>query len=312
MTPVGSPAVSFVHVRAAVGGLVETAAGPAAVHAPRRPPALVGRGVEHLAIAGIHRHVDDAGVLVDELHLGPRRAAVGGLEHPALGVGTPQPPERRHVDGVGIHRIDNHAADVLRVAQAHVRPRAAAVARLVDAVAEGRALAVVRLAGADPDEIGSAGAERDVADRGDALAVEERRPRRARVGGLPHAARRGADEDGRRPPFVDRDVVDAPAHHRRSDGAPLELSKRRLVEALGRRGRQRRHHDAPAGEQAPRARRWDRVHGTPMSSLRSPTASVGHRVAVAPRVAARQPAARRRIDHHGGGAARHAERRGCG
>jgi hypothetical protein len=43
--------------------------------------------------------------------------------------------ERGDVDRVGIARIDGDAPDVVRVFQAHVRPRPAAAARLPDAVA---------------------------------------------------------------------------------------------------------------------------------------------------------------------------------
>ena len=133
--------------------------------------------------------------------------------------------ERRDVHDVGIDRIDDDATDVVRVAQAQMRPRAPAVERLVDAIAERRALTVVGLARADPDDVRIRGRHRDVADRRDALAIEERRPGRAGVGRFPQPARRMARRRSSTPCAVHLDVIDAAAHDGRTDRAPPKLAR---------------------------------------------------------------------------------------
>src|SRR5207253_3223325 len=73
----------------AVGRLPQRAAGAAAVVAEGGAPALVGGGVERVRTLGVHGHVHEAGVLVDELRVRPGLAAVGGAEQAALPIGSP-------------------------------------------------------------------------------------------------------------------------------------------------------------------------------------------------------------------------------
>ena len=130
---------------------------------------------------------------------------------------------------------------MLGVLEADVLPGLAAVDRPVDAVAVGDAALAVVLAGADPDRERVLRVERDAADRVRALAVEDRRPGRARVGRLPDAARGDRDVPDRVVPRVDGDVADAPGGHRRPDAAEREpgeglgLELRRVVR-VGRPG----------------------------------------------------------------------------
>ena len=231
--------VSFVHVLAAVGRLPQAAARAAAVEAPRRAPALVRRGVEHVRVRRVHHDIGEAGVVVDEVRVRPGLAAVGRLEQAALGVRPEQVAERGDVDDVRILRVDDDAADALGFLQPDVLERLAGVGRLVDAGAERRALAVVRLAGADVDDVGVGRRDRDVADRRDRVLVEDRRPGRAVVGRLPDAAGREADVDDRRVALDDRDVVDAAAHVGRADRAPDEGLEDRIVRGIDRRGQRR-------------------------------------------------------------------------
>src|SRR6185437_2023963 len=135
---------------AAIGGAVDAAARPPAVEAPAFALPLVERGVEHLGVAGIEGKVGGAGVFIPVQDLPPGPAAVGGFEDAALGVGTPEVADGGHVDGIGVGGVDDDAADVVGVLEAHVLPVAAAVGGLVYAVAPGRALAVVGLAAAGP------------------------------------------------------------------------------------------------------------------------------------------------------------------
>ena len=142
--------------------------------------------------------------------------------------------------------------------------RLAAVGRLVDAVAPRRALAVVRLAGADPDEIGIALRDRDVADRHQPLVLELGLERGAVVDGLPHAAVRRADVEDRRVGLVDRQVRDAPRHRGRPERPEMQRFERatrdhcpanraRLLAPIARSATGRRppasrpHQDPPRG-----------------------------------------------------------------
>src|SRR5439155_14576123 len=69
---------------AAVGGLEEPGAGPAARHVPRPAPRLPDRSVENTRIGGVHCEIDGAGGVGPEQHFLPRLAAVLGPEHAAL------------------------------------------------------------------------------------------------------------------------------------------------------------------------------------------------------------------------------------
>ena len=69
----------------------------------------------------------------------------------------------------------------------------------------------------------------DVADRRRAVRLEHRLERRAVVVGLEDAADRVADVDDARIALGDRDVVDAPAHARRTDGAEAEAGEQRVA-----------------------------------------------------------------------------------
>ena len=114
---VGKPVLQPRPGLAAVGRLPDAAARAAAVHAARRAPALVGRGVEDLAVRRIDREIVGAGVVVDLQHLLPGLAAVGRLVDAALAAG----PEQRAGGGdehrVVVARIDDDAVDVPRGAR---------------------------------------------------------------------------------------------------------------------------------------------------------------------------------------------------
>ena len=154
--------------------------------------ALERRRVEHVGVRRIHRDLGEAGVLADLLRVRPRLAAVGGLVETALAAGRPERTDRRDVDDVrsrGSMTILPMCCDVGSIAPDQVLP---AVGRLVDAGAPRRAAHVVRFARADPDDVRVRRRDGDRADGAGAHRVEDRRPRHAGVGRLPHAARRGA------------------------------------------------------------------------------------------------------------------------
>jgi hypothetical protein len=76
----------FRPMRPAVGALVKPAARAAVIELPRGAIRLPHRGVEHLAVVRVHHQIDRAGLVIDVKHLLPALAAVGGLEHAAIGV----------------------------------------------------------------------------------------------------------------------------------------------------------------------------------------------------------------------------------
>src|SRR5262249_48301438 len=86
-----------------------------------------GRGGERVGLRRVHRQVDEAGLLVDELDALPGLAAVGGLVDAALLVGRPDVAQGGDVHDLGVPGVDDDAGDVLGVGQAHVLPGLAAV-----------------------------------------------------------------------------------------------------------------------------------------------------------------------------------------
>src|SRR5205814_2396117 len=65
-------------------------------------------------------HVDDAGLVVHVEGLGPRLAAVGGLEQAALLAGPVHAAHRADVDDARVLRVDEDLADRVRLLEAHV------------------------------------------------------------------------------------------------------------------------------------------------------------------------------------------------
>ena len=216
---------------AAVAGRVDAAARPAAEHRPRVHLDLPGAGDQHLGVPGIHRQAGAAGVGIDEQTAVPGATAVGGLEHAPLLLRTRRAAERAGVHDVRDRWVDDDAADAAGLVEAHARPRRAGIGGLVDAVANDVAGPDHPcLAGAGPDDVGVGRRDGKGADCGDTLAVEDGSEGRAAVGGLPHAAGRGAG-------IVDRGIARDTRHGRDAvadRGAhepPLERLGLRLLSA---------------------------------------------------------------------------------
>ncbi len=164
---------------------------------------------------------------------------------------------RGDIHGVRIPRIDDDPRDRLRFRETEMRERLAAVGRLIDTVAERRGLAIVRLARTDVHDGGVRRVDRDVADGGGAVGLEDRLERRGVVLRLEHAADGVADVDDIRIALGHRDVVDAAAHAGGTDRAESEAGKQRVVRliddrALRRTVRLARWSDADHGEREQR------------------------------------------------------------
>ena len=214
---------------ARVGRLPDRAARTAAVEAAAAAAALIARRVQNVAVRRIDRNVVEARILVDELHLRPVLPAVDRLVDAAVRIRSEQVSRRCDVHGLRVLRIDDDPRDRLRLLEPRVREGPAAVGRLVNAVAEGRRLAVVRLARSDVHDARIRRMDRDVADRRRAVAFEHRLERRPVILRLEDAADGVADVDDVRVALGHGNVVDAPAHARRSDRAEPESRQQRVV-----------------------------------------------------------------------------------
>src|SRR5439155_22426303 len=104
---------------AAVTRHEQPAAWTAALAAPRMELDLPHARHQDARVARIHRDVRAAGLLVDEQRALPRRAAVGGSEHAALGLRTVGRPQRAREHDLRIRGIDDHAADPSRLLETH-------------------------------------------------------------------------------------------------------------------------------------------------------------------------------------------------
>ena len=141
--------------------LVQSAARAAAIHAPRRALCLPQRGEENVGIARIECDVDAAGLRVLVQDLLPGLAAVARAEDAALFVVAKRMSQRRDEGDVRIFRIDDQAADGVRVRQADELPGLAGVDGLVHAIAADDVAADARFAGADVDDVGIGLGNRD-------------------------------------------------------------------------------------------------------------------------------------------------------
>ena len=212
---------------AAVRRLVEPAPGAAALQAPRRPLRLPEGGVEDARVGRVHREVHGARLVVHEERLRPGLPAVPRAEDAALGIRAPGVAEGGHVHVVGVLRVDADAADLHRVAQAHVAPRLARVRRAIDAVAVGDVAADAALAHAGVEDVRVGRRHREGADRTRLhLAVGDRRPLDAGVRRLP-------DPAPGRPHVVDERLAGHAGHGR--DAAAPEGTDRAPAEALEER-----------------------------------------------------------------------------
>ncbi len=191
---VGSPRGELLPGVAAVGGFEKTAAGagPRAVF-----PGALARGPQHgvdgARVGGIEREVDRAGVFVFVEHLLPRVAAIGGAEDAALGVGAVGVTEDGREEAIGIARVDEERRDLLAAAQSEMAPGEACVGGFVDSVAHREIGALQAFAAGDINDVGVGRRDGECADGAGGLAVEERVPGAAGVGGFPDTAVVGAD-----------------------------------------------------------------------------------------------------------------------
>ena len=85
-------------------------------------PALVGRGVKHFGIAGIHMYFIEACVVRDMEHPTPILATVGGLVNAAVSAWAPNRTIGSNPHNVRIRGVHGNHANVFGIFEAHVRP----------------------------------------------------------------------------------------------------------------------------------------------------------------------------------------------
>jgi hypothetical protein len=161
----------------------------------------------------------------------PGGPGVAGPVQATIAAARPQRPLGGDVDHVRVARVDNDHADVLGVLQPQVFPGGAAVEAPVNAVAVAHVAAADVLAGADPNGVAVVWVDGDGADRVRTLTVEDRRPGRPAVFGLPDTAAAHRHVPDAAIDRIDRDVGDPAGHQRRSDLAPFEPGEGRFVES---------------------------------------------------------------------------------
>jgi hypothetical protein len=210
---------------APVGRFEEPAARSAASEAPGSAIDVPYGGEEDAGIVGVDDEVDGSRVVVAVEDFVPGGAAILGAEHAAVGIPAVGMAEGGDVDDIGIGGMDADARDSLRVGEANVLPGAAGVGGFIDAIALHDVAAKLGLPHADVDGIGAGSRDRDSPDgRTVELAIGDRAPGGAAVGGLPKAAPRGAEVV-----FVGARGAagggDGSASAGRSDAAPLERAE---------------------------------------------------------------------------------------
>ncbi len=160
---------------------------------PGQADLVVHGRVERIRGRSDEGELDGPDLVADVKDLLPVLPAVGRLEDAALGVRREQVPHHGDVDDIGVLGMDEDPGDMVRVAEAHVRPGLAGVDGLPDAVAGARAAGAIGLARSDPDDLGIGRGHGDVADRKLRLGVEDGLEGRAVVHRLPYAAVPGPD-----------------------------------------------------------------------------------------------------------------------
>ncbi len=156
------------------------------------------------------------------MNLLPGLARIDGFEQPAFLVWAIKSSECADVDDIGVLRMDDDSANLIRSRQALVLPRFSAIGGEVDAIAIGDGVARVGFAGADPDDVAIRRCDSDGPDRNGFLPIKLMLERGAVVDRLEQPARCRGDVPGARVGFKDRESGDASAHVRRADRSPGE------------------------------------------------------------------------------------------
>src|SRR5437879_7766553 len=178
---------------ARVRGFVDRALGTAIDQSEDVTAPLIGGSVENVRIGRIYRHIHNAGVFANGKNGFPGVPAIGSFVEPTIAAGSPQRSFRGDKYNFAVPRIDDDAANVLRLFQPKVFPVLAAVVGAINAIAVSHAALAVTFTRAHPHYRRIVGIERHPADGIRTFFVEDGRPCSAVVGSLPDSAGRNSD-----------------------------------------------------------------------------------------------------------------------
>ena len=199
----------------------------------------------------VEDEVDGAGVLIHVQDLPPVAAAVEAAVDAPLLACVPQVSAGRHVDDVGVARMDLHLGDVPGGLQSQVLPALPAVVAAVDAVAPRGALPVVLLPCARVHDPWIGGCEGHVAEGVDLHVLEDVHPGVPAVEAAPEAAGGGGDPEHGGIVRERLHVVDSPTRDRRAYGPRTEGFE--LCFGDGRGLRRNRKRERERQQQAPQS-----------------------------------------------------------
>ena len=179
-------------------------------------------------------------MLADGEHLGPALSSIRRLEQPASIIGPPQRAKGRHVNGLGVFRVDENPTDVARLLEPHVLPGLAAVFGPVHPITVGRQARSPGLTRSHPNDVRIGGSHRNRPEGAGSFPVEHRLPGRAVVGRLPGSTGRRRRVDDVGIALDHGEIVHAPAWNGRADTAPRQVFEdRRVQDFVGTRARKR-------------------------------------------------------------------------
>jgi hypothetical protein len=142
---------------------MDAGARPAELEIPGLAEPVIGGRVKRVGIGGVHDDIDaaDRPALDDDVEdFSPRPAAINRLIEAPVGIFAVEVPQGRDVDDIGIGRMDDDAADMMRFGKSHVLPGLAGIGGFIDAVPPVSRAGIVGLARAHPEDVGVDGPRR--------------------------------------------------------------------------------------------------------------------------------------------------------
>ena len=134
-------------------------------------------------------HFVESRVFIDLSHQAPLFSAVCAFVDTSFTPFVPKRPVSGHINGLWIFRMKADHADVFARSQPHIFPGLAAIAALVYSIAVGHTSLVIVLAGAHPDLVAVVRIDGHTSRGKTLLSVEDWRPARRVVRGLPDTRR---------------------------------------------------------------------------------------------------------------------------
>ena len=178
-----------------------------------------------------HRDIGDADIRPLVEYVLPMLTGVGRFVDTALVARPVRMAKDADIHRVGVVRINQDAADLLRVLESNVFPSRSAVIAAIHAIARCKIRADVGFSCADIDHVRIGICDRDRANGGDRRMIEDRVPYCARIGGFPYAAIDAAKEKFSMASGNSADSNNA-TRAKRTDESPLQSAVKRRRQRL--------------------------------------------------------------------------------